>query len=432
MGFNSQVQNMQKSGGGSGIFKNGVNYKYCGGSNPIAFRIAPAFNYVQDAEGNRVPESPSSYLPFRFENGEFSDWGAVVYVARGLGHGADFRSRSELVSLKTFDETAACPLETLYNAARQMPEWNYLIKDETGPDGKSTIRRAPMSRVSPLLLMNIVDVGDPQRSDAIQLGIFSKSASDSLFADNGIAVAPGMAPPEQIEQNYLLRWAYGDITDPQYGPVLLLSQVKDGRKYSSYKITLAMDAANSVKRWPLNETMLAKRYDLGNIRSIINEPTQEALVTELCSIFNMRSPSGIHEWALLRELFGNIANIPEPPAAPAGTPTVQAGFTPPSAPAGAPAFGPQPTPAPVAPPAAPQAPAAPAAPQEPAAPPPQAGPTPPPAVNTVAANAAVPPSAPPATPAAGSINKVANDDVVPGTNQTKAEFLASLKNMKEG
>lgn len=347
MGFDQSIKDMRTSGERFGVFLPNVKVKHFTGDASIAFRIMPAYAYGKNADGRMLPMGPTAWEPFRRPTGEFTEWGNSILLARGIGHGKDYKSgaRKDILSPKTFDANAVDPLGMLYQAAAQYPEWQYLIEDQKTPDGKTVLQRAAITKATRLTLMNVVDVGDPQTSGIVQVGCFTKSSSDSLFATNGLAVAPSpAATPEMVAHNYLLQWAYGDITDPNTGPVLLCIKGKAQGQFSKYNITVMIDSQNQVRRWPLGEAFLQQRYDLFNLDTIVAKETEQEIIGTLCQLLNMRSPHGRHEWNLLREVFGQIAKIPNPPEnAPAAVPTVQSGFVAPQPMAQAPAqspFGP--------------------------------------------------------------------------------------------
>ena len=492
MGFNQAIKDMKTSGERFGVFLPHVKVKHFTGDAAIAFRILPAYAYGKTPDGRTVPMSPVAWEPFRRPSGDFTEWGNTIQLSRGVGHGKDYKSgtRKDIISPKTFDPDAVCPLTMLYQAAAQYPEWQYLIEDQKMPDGK-VVNRAALTKPGKLLVMNVVDVGDPQTSGIVQLGAFTKSAYDSLFATNGLAVAPSpAASAEMVAQNYLLQWAYGDITDPNTGPVLLCMKVKGQGQFSKYNISLMADSQNQVRRWPLGEAYLQQRYDLANLETIVARDTEQEIIGMLCQLMNMRGPHGRHEWHLLKDVFGQIANIPNPPEnAPAASPTVQSGFAAPTtggygqppmqgpapmagfgpgqaAPAPMGAFGPgQAAPAPMAgygpgqaipmgPPATGPAPmqyAAPAAAPAPfaAAPAPTAAPAPymapvapaagpataaavGPAVAAAAAAMPVTPGPTVGAPAPTAPGDNLGQQLVPGTTQTREQFLASLKTPGQG
>lgn len=312
MGFNDQVRNMAYgSENKKFIFLEGVRFKRMGGKNPVVFRVLPAF----DPNNNN---KATSWLPFCLQDGSLTDWGMVVYIARYVGHG---QNRKDILSLKSFGTDVQDPLDILIQTVNAIPEWGYLTKDVG--EGKSAIRKA-LPRPSATFLANVWDVN--QASQEVAIGVFPTSAAKAFMdSKSGLIYQRANLPPEVLAQNYLLQYSVGDLTSPHDGPALCIAKGTDKGEMSSFQVYLATDSQHRVVKRNLTQEMLAQRYDLAQPQSFIDIPTEEDVIKQLITTFNMRSPSGYHEYSLLKQAFPTYP-IPEPPSAPAATPTIAAGF----------------------------------------------------------------------------------------------------------
>ena len=310
MGFNDQVRNMAYgSENKKFIFKEGVRFKRMGGKNPTTFRILPAFDPAN-------PDPRTSCAPFVMPNGELTNWGTVVHISRYIGHG---QNRRDILSLKSFGEQD--PMDILLQTVNAIPEWGYLTRDVG--EGKSAIRKA-ISRASSTFLANIWDIN--QASQEIAIGVFSTSAAKAfLDSKSGLIYQRTNLPPEVLAQNYLLQYAVGDLTHHTNGPALCIAKGNDKGEMSSFQVFLASDSQNRVITRAVNQEQLAQRYDMNNMRSFLEVPTEEDIINQLITLFNQRSPAGYHEYSLLRQAFPSYP-IPEPPSAPAASNTVASGF----------------------------------------------------------------------------------------------------------
>ncbi|MFC1453645.1 hypothetical protein ACFLQL_00510 [Verrucomicrobiota bacterium] len=332
MGFNDRVQKTNSESMTSSIFKNGVKFKSMSGKGAIIFRIMPAYNMEDKDPNNPEYLNPLGFLPFRSSNGELSEWGNLVYLVRYAGHGLNYKTgRRDLVSLKTFDtsDDSYCPYDDLYRRAVQDRDWAYLTQDTKDATGQIS-ERACLPRTQRNLVLNIVDINDSDKG--IMVGLFSTSAYYAILSDTGLASqSASNVTEEQIKQNYLMQWACGDLTDPTNGPVLVCTKGTDKGEKSGYKVQLALDMNNRVRRWPIKPLdLLANRYNMSDLESFINKMTNEEMIKTFVDILTGRSPTGIHERAFLNEVFGNLYGnlIPAAPAAPAAGSTVQGGFGP--------------------------------------------------------------------------------------------------------
>jgi hypothetical protein len=435
--LNNQVQGLQNDRGNRKfIFKDGVRYRHMTGDSPMMFRIAPAFNPNDTNPG-------TSYVPFVDDGGSLADFALILRICRFVGHGrGGFGTRRDLLSLKTFEqpgEEIFDPLDHLLKIINQSAaDWGYLIKDRG--EGQNRERSA-YGKSSPHLILNIWDFNQP--TVGIQLGCFTSSACNALLdPKTGLAYQRTNIPEEMLKQNYLAGYAVGDLTDPNNGPAVVCAKGKEQGDFSKYKITLLTDMNGGVVRKPLTQELLAQRYNLSDPGAIINIPTEDELIDALVQLLNMRSPTGMHEHALLKMAFPQFS-VPEPPAAPAASPTVQAGF------GGSPAAGYQsqtttvapggaPVPVPTGGTAVPPAPvptATPApAPTQPA-PAPAGGtavpPTPAPAPAPTPAPEATPPASSPEAQGAEANAAAAGQPTVPGDSVpfNSADFQRQLEQM---
>jgi hypothetical protein len=332
MSLNDQIQGMQTGGGGRGfIFRENVKVKYMTGKDPIVFRMLPAFD-----PNNTDPST--SVLPFAMPDGTITDWGILLYISRFVGHGrGGFGTRQDLISLRSFaqgDAEVFCPLEQLMKTINAMTaEWGYLINDQG--EGSSRQRKA-FSKPMPHFIANIWDLNQPMVP--AQVGMFTSSASRALTdPKSGLIFQRTNLPEEVIQQNYLLAYQVGDLTDPTNGPALVCVKGNENGEFSKYRVTLATNTQGQVVKRPVGPEVLQTRYNMSQPNTFIEMPTEESLINGLIQLLNMRSPQGYHEYALLKQAFPQF-RIPDPPAAPAATPTVPTGFggVPAPAPASAP------------------------------------------------------------------------------------------------
>lgn len=324
MSLNNQIQGMGSGGGGGGrgfIFKQDVKVKYMTGKDPIVFRVLPAFD-----PNNQDPST--SVLPFAMPDGTITDWGLLLYITRFAGHGkGGYGTRQDLISLRSFatgDQDVFCPLEHLMKTINAMSaEWGYLIADRG--EGQQRERKA-FSKPLPHFITNVWDLNQP--TSPAQVGMFSSSASRALTdPKNGLIFQRTNLPEEVLAQNYLLQYQVGDLTNPQDGPALICAKGNENGEFSKYNVTLATDSRGQVVKRAIGPEILATRYNMSNPGAFVQIPTEESLIEQLIELFNMRSPQGHHEYALLKQAFPQF-RIPDAPSAPGASPTVPTGFTP--------------------------------------------------------------------------------------------------------
>jgi hypothetical protein len=324
MGLNSQVQNRQTGGGGRFfVFKDGVPFKHMTGQDPHVFRIQPAFDPAN-------PDPATSFLPHINPDNTLTDWAILLYISRFVGHGrGGYGTRQDLLSLKSFDPEADCPLYTLHRAINQMSaDWGYLMEEDRTQQGGE---RKAFSRPIDHLVCNIYDLN--QRTAGNQMACFTKSATDALIdGEKGLCFQRVARPQHELEQNYLAGFQVGDMTNPQYGPALVSGkESKSKGDYSGYDVNIAVANNGAVIFEELTPQMLATRHNMTTPDTFLNVPTEEDLVQALVQLLNMKSPRGYHEHALLREVFPTH-NVPVPPSMPAASPTVAVGGMPTGAP----------------------------------------------------------------------------------------------------
>lgn len=327
MGFNSMFSGLSGEGENSDriFYKNGTQMKFMSGKQPITFAILPAIDPAN-------PDKATSYLPSILPDpdgkpGELSNWGKGVALYRGIGHG-DWKERCDIVSLKSLDPNAEDPMEALFACIKSSPEWQYLTDDGKWGDPNRQRATLPFKRL--FLFCNVLVQGEQDKK--AQVGCFSKSLANKLIGQDGIVFAPNpSATDADIEANYFAAFASGDITAPQSAPLFTVEKGHDKGEMSAYEIRFALDSGRRVRREALTQDILATRYDLEKPESWLNILTPQQIVSLLIRELNGRSPSGFHEYALLREALGAKYEIPEPPAAPAATHMVPGAAVPPVA-----------------------------------------------------------------------------------------------------
>ena len=325
--------------------KNGAKVKFMQDkSKPIVFTIMPAID-------PNNPDKSVSYLPSILPDGNLSDWGSSADVYRGIGHSKDWKERCSVVSLSSVGEE--CPLDLVYNMAKNDPAWSYITDD--GKFGDPNRQRAVIPAKRRLMFCNIYLPNETER--VAHVGIFSAGIAKKLVGDNGLVWQPNpTADDAAIQANYLAAYANGDITSPQGAPAFVIEKGHDKGEMSAYAIKYALDSNRRVLRYPLTTDIMATRYDLKDIRSFLNILTAEQIVQMLIREMTGRSPAGYHEYALLKLALGQRFQIPEPPAAPGAMSTVPSGFQAGQAQSGAAVPAAQPVPAAQVPPSAQPAP----------------------------------------------------------------------------
>jgi len=323
MSLSSEYKQRQSNGQIS-IFKQGVHdVRLCNKSAVSIFRLMPAFN---PADAN--PET--SWLPAVGPDGEPSDWGKFIVTCTYIGYGQNKRS---IVSPKTLDQEAPCPLHELWDYIRQdKATWGYMI---TEGQNMENVFKKPGSQ----MVINAVDIN--KTNLGVCLGILNKSASDSIYK---LVTARNTNPRmlAMAEQDYLAGFANGDLSDPKEGMQLACqvdSSKKKGATYSEYAVTVLTSSDPRTKQetcsyFPVDGRWLKLRYDLNDPESYLNIKSYEEIVGDLVGLFNRRSPEGHHEYDLLREAFQDCKDlVPAAPSAPGARPTVAGGWSAPTVPA---------------------------------------------------------------------------------------------------
>jgi len=290
------------SSGRFSIFGEGVKSKYVKAWNSDAYiRFLPAYD---------ANKTPTGYTPCHTVDNRLAPFLRIVAVWDQIGHG-DFKNRRRFVSNKSWGRDEYDPMEELQNFIRANGCWSYLHQSP-GPEPGNPNRKIqpPISKKPKMIaIANIVDVYN--QAEGMFLGEFSSSVFTSMNSANGVLNAVNtMVSEEQIAQNYLWRYANGDITDPVYGPVLRVGKSPDAKGYS---VSVALDRSHQVLRYDVT-SMLPSRYDLEDLDSIIPRKDEAEIIQILLDTLNQRSPSGMHEWEMLKAVFGSRHNIPEAPS----------------------------------------------------------------------------------------------------------------------
>jgi len=309
--FGQQVANF-KVGRDFGIMQAGVeSYKVGGKINNVVCRIMPS--YVYD-EAGEVADT-GSWLPFR-QNAPpkymCNDWGCMVYFADYIGHAIPGQkgTTTEIISPITYGDQD-CPLTRLFTAAKGHPLFGYLVSRWGGDKG--TANSAPLAAPGAHLVCNSIRTS-MMATPKVELGIYSQGAADSLFnAKVGLINQLNNLPEEFYVQNYLYRFAAGDLTDPAHGPLLGVSQDATS-SFGKYMFTLVRTAEGRLQPWDIS-AMLPYRYNLKHPERWLRQQSKQEIVTELCRVFRCLSPvdRSTHELDFLREVFGREYEVPETP-----------------------------------------------------------------------------------------------------------------------
>lgn len=330
MGFNSMFASLSGEGENSDriMTKNGARIKWMTGKQPIVFTILPALDPTN-------PDKRTSYLPsiIPTEGGDsLSEWGNYAWVTRGIGHGESYKDLASVVMLKmNRNDDTVCPLSMVYATIKANPEWQYLTDD--GKFGDPNRKRAVLPLPRLMMFANVYVKGEEEKG--AQIGIFSNALAKKIMGKDGLVwQRDPRATDEQIAQNYLSAYANGDITDPNNAPAFCVEKGHDKGEMSAYEFRYALDAQRRIIHIPASQDVMATRYDITNKEEYLNILTPDQTVQLLIRELNGRNPStGFHEYALLREALGSMFQIPEPPAAPAATHTIQGADIQPAQPA---------------------------------------------------------------------------------------------------
>lgn len=281
------------------IFAEGVKSKYMKAWNQdIYVRFLPAFDAAK-----------TGYVPCHTPENRLAPFLRLVPVWDQIGHG-DFKGRRRFVSPKAWGDDEYDPVDELNNFIRANGCWSYLNQSEGNePNNPNRKIPAPLTKKPKVIVIgNVIDVYN--QAEGVVLGEFSVSVFHSMISANGVLKAINtMVTDEQIRQNYLWRYANGDITDPTHGPVLRIGKSPDAKGYS---VSVALDNTNNVLRFNTAQ-FLGHRYDLENLDSIVPRKGEADIIQILLDTLNQRSPSGVHEWEMLKAVFGSRHNIPNPP-----------------------------------------------------------------------------------------------------------------------
>lgn len=300
-----------------GLYKKGVGVRYMSVRDQvIRFRLLPAFNPDD-------PNPETSIVSWVSPEGNPSDWLTMIVAAKFLGAKQEGREWCSIVSRETIGESN-CIYRKLWNRADKDPEWKYLV--DTGKNGAAIL---PM--LKKLILMNIFDIDQQDRG--AQVGEFTFNTAKSMFdPKEGFMWDRNPRFDEEVNDlNYMDQYIYGDLTCPQYGLVLRCDR-RDGGQMKGSFIAPDGDENGRPYRWPVGEDILAGRQDLTTPASFVNIPEEEDLVNTLTAVLNQTNKNGIPEVSLLREVVGDVYNIPEPAPAPGRVNQVQGASLPRQAP----------------------------------------------------------------------------------------------------
>jgi hypothetical protein len=319
-----------------GVYQNGIAVKYMTAKTDvpfIQFRILPPFHPegVEVREGRVVIVDPRTWTHFRDPATEkLNPFGRVVYASSCVGHGkvGASGSRKDILSPRSFRHEGQpyCPVSVLCDTIERYPDWQYLTSDMASEDGR-LIDRAAINRPSKMFAANIVDLAEPQKG--VQLGVFTASGCTSLIgATSGLVFQrSNIADEAFLAQSPMARWATGDLTAPEHGPVLRMSKEQGRGKFGKYVITMAEGPGGKILRYPIGDELLIRRYNLLDEDALLIRLSEEAIVAKLVQVLNGVSPTGRHEYELLKIAFGEMFRIPDPPRQGASP-----GFTPPQPP----------------------------------------------------------------------------------------------------
>lgn len=327
------------------MFKQGVKYAFfkADDKRPITFRLLPAF---PEHDGQLTDEDKAgSYVPaVTLVGGRpvIADWIFALKVSRSYQKGANpIVSRRTIVELNS-DGTVVeqeDPLSQLHAFIRANDaEWGYVAKD-VGEWGSKDRVVAKLPYCKPEYVMNVLTLDDDR--PGVKIGVISSGMAIACLISQregheGLAIRQRDEdiPQERIDANPSVVFQYGDITDPNSAPVFKYAKsLSDDGGKKVYTITLSaiLDPSTGrkrVERMGLTTDHMAGRVDLAHPETYVNIPTPEEQVSQIVSRCCGRSPTGVHEYGLLRAALPDYTSlIPEPPMAPGAVNQVQ-GFTP--------------------------------------------------------------------------------------------------------
>ena len=314
----SSEHKQRQSNEQTSIFKQGVHdVRLCNKNAVSIFRLMPAFNPDD-------PNPETSWLPAVGPDGEPSDWGKYIIICTYIGYGQNKRS---IVSPKTIDHNAPCPLHDLWDCICQdKATWGHMLNETKGME---TVFKKPGSQ----MVINAIDIN--KINLGVCLGILNKSAADSLYELVTARIINPMTL-KMVGQNYLLGLINGDLSDPTQGMQLACQAYESKKKnapYSEYSVTVLTSTNPRTRQktcsfFPVNGHQLNLRYDLNSPETYLHIRSYEEIVKDLVGLFNRRSPDGRHhDYDLLREAFQDCKDlVPPSPSAPGASCTVALGW----------------------------------------------------------------------------------------------------------
>ena len=329
------------------MFKNGVKFTYLRADDkrPLTFRILPAFPEHENGVALSDEDKATSYVPaVTLVGGRpvIADWIFALKVSKSFQKGSyPIISRRTIVEFNS-DGTVVeqeDPLSQLHAFIRANDaEWGYVAKD-VGQWGAKDRQVAKLPYCKPEYAMNILTLDDEK--PGVKVGLISSGMAIACLISQregheGLAIRQRDEdiPQERIDANPSIVFQYGDVTDPNSAPVFKYAKsLSDDGGKKVYTITLSavLDPATGrkrVERMGLTTDHMAGRVDLAHPETYVNIPTPEEQVAQIVERCCGRSPTGVHEYGLLRAALPDYASlIPEPPMAPGAVNQVQ-GFTP--------------------------------------------------------------------------------------------------------
>lgn len=280
------------------------------------FHVMPGFN-PNDLDAQDNLKNPASWYPHILNAAEdLENPSTFVAIQVSKAGRCDFKDKVELLSPKTFDVDAFCPIQAIVDIAKNEAEWKYLVtKKDWAWGGKfgDTILPEPRNQV----LCNVVVPQDqPGLPPELRLGILEASAitcmQDMMF-DLNVGVSD-----DELTRSPMARYKMGDFTNPANNTLLQIHSDATGQ--SKGYILEAVLSERRVSRFNLM-SYLPGRYNLLQLENLINIPSLQDLVDNLAKILNERNERGRHEYELLHQALGHLPDILLPAIPPAGSVT---------------------------------------------------------------------------------------------------------------
>jgi len=249
------------------VYKSGVKVKYPNKAAEIYFGILPAIpEGAIEAEEDSLTCGTDKYLPCRVsgensKSDQFTNWATAAYYYAFINH------EKSMLSPKTLDENAFCPIEEIIRHAKRNPSWCKIVG--FGKDGKKLQDsysdpdvRIPSRQM--IFCMNAVILFDPKsKQDEVVVlqtpsTAFRGQGENSKAGGWGLVSSLKMKDRRNVDDYY-----WGDVTDPNAAVPMVLEQMKPptGSSRKIYNIVVAEDE-DPIK---IPKSVLEARYDLRNI-----------------------------------------------------------------------------------------------------------------------------------------------------------------------